>query len=66
MFKEIFTISLLEEMKKGNFTKWCKKNGYMDKDSDNVPCKCIKAGLNSKDKHVIKMAVFAKNMNKGC
>ena len=63
MFKELF---LNEEMEKGAFTKWCKRNNLMDKDSNDVPCKCIKAGLKSKDDHVVKMAIFAKNMNKGC
>ena len=53
----------ITEMDKGAFTAWCKENGLMDKDSTDVPCKCIKKGLASDDKHIKKMAVFANNMN---
>jgi hypothetical protein len=70
MFKELFTNQsfneAFENIKKGAFTKWCKENGYMDKDSDDVPCKCVKAGLKSKDKHVVKMAAFAKGIGGNC
>ena len=56
-------------LKKGAFTKWCKANGYMDKDSDDVPCKCICAGKKSDNPHVVKMASFADGIggnNCGC
>ena len=52
-----------EEMRKGAFTEWCKKNNMMDMDSTDVPCKCIKQGLKSDDEHVRKMTRFAANMN---
>ena len=54
------------DLKKGAFKKWCKQQGLMDKDSDDVPCKCVKAGLKSDNKHVVKMASFAKGIGGNC
>ena len=47
------------DIKKGAFKKWCRQQGLMDKNSDDVPCKCICAGKKSSNPHVVKMASFA-------
>lgn len=51
-----------KDIKKGEFHKWCIKNGYIKTMDDEIPSKAIEAGLKDEDEHVRKMAQFAKNM----
>ena len=61
MLHEVMSTENIDIKKKneGKFTAYCKKNGF-----PGVTDECIEKGLKSKDKHVRKMAIFAKNSKK--